>query len=494
MPAVPPPIRHQQYPPQMQVPVQQQQVQAAAAAQAQMAAAAQAAAANKPRPNVAGIPTISYSPTDITIPPALYDKVPNLDQYKRLKEAEERIDLLISRKALDFQSIQQKTIHPSEYKGETGILRVFVYNTCENQPWQKQLLQENGLAIPDPTTSESNWTMRVEGRFISDSATSTGESEFLKFSSFLSAISIDLIPNDDYPNTQSNIIEWRDDGVDKNPANASFDGLDIKRNGIYNIKSKIAILVKSPSAKLRLSEEMAQFTGKQECTQQELMYLIWQYVLYKNLFRKTENYTEVAAVETSSIRDPTNTANQDEPEDDLTLVQCDSILLDLLKVPTFKFSDLYRLLQPHFRPREPIIIEYEVNTRKSTTLGECVIDIPVELPINLSRAQKELVEVNKVAIENLAKADATIQQLNQRISLGIVALQNANLRENFYRELSEDPTGFVEKWIESQSKTLKALKSDEGYDEELVRHAKYFQENEDLIKEKIDLLLGSGRF
>lgn len=492
MPVVPAPLLYQQQQqmtqqvaPQMH-PQQQQQAQAA-----QMAAQAQVAA-NKPRANPAGLPAISYSPTDITIPPALYDKVPNLEQYKKLKEAEEQIDLLIARKALDFQSIQQKTIHPSEYKPETGILRVFIYNTCENQPWQKQLLKEKGLPVPEPASSEASWTLRVEGRFISDNKAEMGEMEYFKFSSFLSAISIDLIPNDDYPNTQSNIIEWRDDGIDKNPANATFDGLDIKRNGIFNISSKIAILAKTHTAKLKLSDEMAQFIGKQECTQQELMYLIWQYVLYKNLFRKTEVYTEVSAVETSSIRDPST--NQDEPEDDLTLVQCDGILQELLKVPTFKFSDLYRLLQPHFRPREPIIIEYEVNTRKSTTLGDCVIDIPVELPINVSKAQKELVEINKTVIENLAKADATIQQLNQRISLGVVALQNANLRENFYRELSQDPTGFVEKWIESQSETLKALKSDEGYDEEVVRHAAYFQENEELIRSKIDLLLGAGRF
>ena len=44
--------------------------------------------ANKPRPNAAAVPTISYQPTDIIIPTQLYDKIGNLGEYKRLQEAE----------------------------------------------------------------------------------------------------------------------------------------------------------------------------------------------------------------------------------------------------------------------------------------------------------------------------------------------------------------------------------------------------------------------
>lgn len=452
---------------------------------------------NKPRPATNATPALSYTPTDTSIPPSLYSKIPSLELYKKLEDAERGIDLLILRKALDFQAIQQKTIHPSNFKGETGVLRVFVYNTCDNQPWQKQLLHEQGMPVADATSAEASWTLRVEGRFLGDHKQDAinPETEALKFSSFLSALSIDLLPNDDYPalqNSQSNIIEWRNDLVDQKPNSASFDGLDIKRNGVFKINTKIALLVKSHAATFKLSDEMAQFTGKHESTQQELIYLVWQYVLYKNLFRKTESLTKVDAVSTSNI--VTEPMNQDDDEDDLTVVQADEVLQNLLNVKTFKFSDLYKLLQPHFKPRAPVIIDYTVDTSKSSTLGQTVIDIPIELPLNLSKIQKELVDLNKVAFENLTRADNTILQLNSRISLGIVALQNAHGREKFYRELSEDPVKFIESWIETQAETLKALKSDEGYDEELVRRAKYFEDNEHLIREKLDLLLGASRF
>ena len=117
----------------------------------------------------------------------------------------------------------------------------------------------------------------------------------------------------------------------------------------------------------------------------------------------------------------------------------------------------------------------------------------MDLPLSLSHTQKKIIEDTKSTYENLTKVDAAVQNLNNRISLGIVALQNANSRESFYRELSEDPVPFINRWLETQLETFKILKSDEGYDEELVRRAKFFEENEDLLKQKIDVLLGSNR-
>lgn len=463
----------------------------------------------KPRPNPSTAPAISYTPTDTTIPPILYEKIPNLELYKNLKEAERKIDLLTTRKAMDFQAINAKINQHSTLKRETGILRVFIYNTCDNQPWQKQLLQSEGKELPEPT-AESSWTLRVEGRFLNDTNNANNDaSQNLKFSSFLSGISIDILPNQDYPdmqNSPSNIIEWRDESIDQQPdakfggnnRQTEFDGLDVKRNGIFNIKSKIAIMIKDQSTSLKLSDEMSRFVGKQEATQQELIYAIWQYVLYKDLFKKSDALSKVPAVSDSTatiVNGSGVTSNfENEEDDNFNNIECDVILSELLRVPNFKFSDLYRLLQPHFRPREPVIIDYEINTRKSTTLGDLIVDIPVSLPSSVSKTQKEIIESTKATYESLTKSDASIQHLNSRISIGIVALQNANARETFYRELSEDPVKFMENWLESQLETFKALKSDEGYEEEVIRRAKYFEDNEDVLKDKIDVLLGSGRF
>lgn len=441
---------------------------------------------------------VSFTPTEVNIPSKLYDKVPNLDLYKKLQDSERQLDLLIAQKGLDFQSVQAASMQPHNVKRESGVLKVFIYNTCENMPWQRQ--QTGGVS--DTANGDAKWTLRVEGRFVASASTSK-EVETQKFSSFLSGISVEIIPNGDYPNLQgnlSNIIEWRDESVNagtgSNFANGSsqwqFDGIDIKRAGVFPIKTKIAILVKDYSSRLMLSTPMAQFTGKREASQQELVYLIWQYVMFKNLFKKSDTFSLVPAVSASAITSQSMNV-QGEDENDLSLVQCDDTLKSLLKVDFFKFKDLYKHTQPHLRPRHPIVIEYEVDTTKSTTLGDVVLEIPVELPASIGKVQKEILEENKSAYESMSESDEHIQFLNQRISLGIATLQNVNYRENFYRQLSEEPVEFLKKWLESQSETLKALKSEEGYNEELVRRADYFKEHEDELRQKIDLMLGAQK-
>ncbi|EEQ41699.1 putative transcription regulatory protein [Clavispora lusitaniae] len=425
-------------------------------------------------------PSVSFTPTETTIPHRLYDKVPNLDLYKKLHDAEQQLDLFIAQKGLDFQSVQASSMQPANNKRQQGVLRVFIYNTCENMPWQKS---------DSSDSAEAKWTLRIEGVF-------SGEGEALKFSSFLSGASIELIPNSDYPalqNSQSNIIEWKEQADGAVPGSSTqwqFDGIDVKRAGVFPIKAKIALMIKDHSSRLVLSPQMAQFTGRREASQQELVFSIWQYVLYKNLFKKADSMSQVSAVASAGIA--SQTMGKDD-ENDLALVQCDAVLKPLLLVDSFKFKDLYKLIQPHLRPRQPIVIDYEVDTTRSTTLGDVVLDIPVELPLSFSKVQREIIEGNKSTFENMAKSDAHIQHLNQKISLGIASLHKANAREMFYRELSEDPVEFLQKWLESQAETLKALKSEEGYNEENVRKAQYFKENEELLRQKIDLMLGAQK-
>lgn len=421
-----------------------------------------------------------------------------MDLYKKLQDSEKQLDLLIAQKGLDFQSVQAASMQPHNVKRETGMLRVFIYNTCENMPWQRQ-----GGGMSDTANSEGKWTLRIEGRFVA-SENADKDVETQKFSSFLSGISVEIIPNGDYPNlqgSQSNIIEWRDDTANSGNPNSNFangssqwlfDGIDIKRAGVFPIKTKIAILVKDYSSRLMLSTPMAQFTGKRVASQQELVYLIWQYVLFKNLFKKADTFTSVPAVSASTITSQSMNV-QGEDENDLSVVQCDETLRALLKVDHFKFKDLYKHTQPHLRPRSPLVLDYEIDTTKSTTLGEVVVDIPVELPMSITRIQKEILEENKSAYENMSESDEHIQFLNQRISLGIATLQNVNAREMFYRELSEDPVKFLKQWLESQAETLKALKSEEGYNEELVRRSEYFKVHEEELRQKVDLMLGAQK-
>lgn len=437
----------------------------------------------KSKPNPNATPGIGYTPNELNIPIHLYDKVPNLELYKKLQDAEKEIDLVMIRKELDFHVLHAKSLQPSNFKPEQGILRVFIYNTNENQPWQKQLNQQQGK--PVDLNAESFWTLRVEGKFISDKELN------YKFSSYLNGLSVDLIPNSDYPNLTENnghIIEWR-----YGPMANEFDGMDIKRYGIFNLKCRIAIMVKNDGTKLKVSEKMSHFIGKTESTQQELIYAIWQYVLYKDLIIKKDiNTVDAITSNTPGINEINNM-----PVDsgkDLTLIKADEILKDLLGVEQFKFTELYQLINQHFQPRDPIIIDYEINTKKSSTLGEVIIDIPVNLPLDLNKLQKEINEQNKAIFTEANSTISNIANLNSKIALGINQLNSLNYKQQFYEELSENPVEFIKNWTKTQLETLKSLKSDEGYDEEVVRRADFFKANEDVLKQEIDLLLASTHY
>lgn len=454
-------------------------------------------------PHPAPAPSATYLPTDTTIPPHLYHKVPCLALYKLLLDAEHSLDLAVARKALDLQSLHLKAIHPSYVRGVPGTLRIFVYNSCNNQPWQLQL--PGLLPVPDPVP-DPTWTLRVEGKFIPD-APLLCPLPAPNFSSLISALSIDLIPNDHYPHLApplSHIIEWRENIPDPmgKVLLSPFDGLDVTRAGMHDIDAKIALLVRSNSHELALDEPLANFAGKKLASQQDLVYLVWQYVLHRNLLRKGDSLSKVPAVAPPSdlpavapLVDPSSAPTAAGPGTaDALVAECDDVLRSLFHVDSFQFHHLYHLLLPHYLPREPIVLDYTINTRKSSTIGERVLDIPVTLPADLAAIQADMLSFNKARFENLTQADVAIARTHQKLAVAVATLHSTDMRERFYRDLSADPVAFVEQWLVSQSETLKALKSDEGYDEEVVRRAQYFHENEHLIRDKVNLLLGTGRF
>ncbi|EGV64882.1 SWI/SNF and RSC complex subunit Ssr3 [Yamadazyma tenuis] len=443
----------------------------------------------KPRPNPAAAPAIQYTPNDLSIPAKLYQDTPNLEFYKKLLDAEREIDLISVKKELDFHVIHAKSLQPSSFKKETGTLRVYVYNTCENQPWQKQLAQQRGEPV-DPA-AEGFWTLKVEGKFLHKE----GKEATNKFSSFLSGISVDLIINEDYPHlaeNQTHVVEWRDQYPQYQQRQSEFDGFDVKRPGIFNLKCKIAILIKEQTARFKMSPKFSQFIGKEEATQQESIQGIWQYILFKGLITKKE-VAQVDAV-TSTTPGLNDAAMAIDTAKDLTVVKCDEVLQDLLGVEQFRFSELFQLIQPHFLPRQPIILDYEIDTRRSTTLGDLALDIPVELPTDIAHLQRVTSDEHKKVFAESAQTLVQIADLNSKIALGVSKLKNLDTRRDFYKELNENPVEFIKQWTKTQSETLKSLKSDEGYDEEVVRRAQYFEDHEDVLKEKIDVLLGTTKF
>lgn len=391
-----------------------------------------------------GVSNLHTRPTDISISKNLDEIIPEVGLYRQLLDAEKRLDIFTSRKLSDLQ----ETLIKQQSKKQ--LLRIFIYNTAENQPWQKQ-------GTTTTTTTEPSWTLRVEGRLVNkDKAEDPARK---KFSSFLSGIAIDLQPNSTQqgqPIIKENVIEWHEQ-TDPNIQNVEFDGLDVKRNGDVNIPAKITIQPKELPIKLKTSKELSELLGSSELSQHDALYFIWQYIQFNNL---------------------------QNPEDK-KIINCDENLSKLFNVPRFEFKDLLTLLSKHLSPKPPIVLDYEIKVDKASTLGDLVVDIEVpvdDLPDQVFWRD----EIKK--INNL---DESIKNLNSKIILGVQSLNNNYKKYQFFNNLSIDPITFFNKFNESHSNLLKILTGDEGYNENNVRNSDFY--TDELLSENVDILLKTHR-
>lgn len=419
--------------------------------------------ARAPQPPVA---VAQARPTDIAIPHSIDPIVPEVDLYRRLHDAEKRVDIFTTRKMNDLSDTLVKVPRKKQ------LLRIFVYNTAENQPWQQPAQQQPTSLIPGQarTSSETpSWTLRVEGRLVNgqDATDPTRR----KFSSFISGISVDLIPNDQnqtqldngLPPLQptsipkENVIEWHENS-DPKIKGVEFDGLDVKRTGSENIKARITIQPKEYPVKLRASPDLSRLLGVSETTQHDAVYAIWQYVQLNNL----------------------------QAAEDKRIINCDENLSKLFGVPRFNFKDVIEFLSKHLLPNRPIELEYLIRVDRATTLGDVVIDI--EVPVeDLSVQETWKVESKKLVAEH----DEAIKELNTKIILGIQGLHTSHRKYQFYEKLSKDPANFFQEFTESHSKLLKILAGDEGYNEETVRRSEFY--TDEMLAENVDILLKTNR-
>ncbi|GMM38785.1 Snf12 protein [Saccharomycopsis crataegensis] len=408
-------------------------------------------------PQTMAPPVLSLKPTDFSISHSLDELFPEVGQLRKLQDAERRLDIFTTRKWADLQESAQTGIK------ESGILRIFIYNTCENQLWQKELLKSQGKEVNenDPAT----WTLRVEGRLLNDKDPVDSPSR-LKFSNYLTGLAIDLDTNSKFesitPSTlNQSVIEWHE--TPQHQGNRiSFDGMDVKRKGSDKVKCKITIQPKEYPTKFKLDSKLAELLGSYEMSETDVIFSLWQYIQINKLHDKT----------------------------DKRLVNCDQDLEELFKVKQIAFSDLIHVIRNFLKPVEPIVLDYEVATDKSSTLGEVVLDVNVEIrnPVLDEVNAKQYTAMEK---EMITKNDPLIKELDTKIALDIQALNSSRTKYEFFKKFAEDPLNFLEKWQESHAKSLKILLGDEGYTEENARRSEFY--TDELLDENIDLLLNSNR-
>lgn len=499
------------------------------------------------------IPTVH--PTNSYIPTYLSEMVPELSSYQELLEAEKMLDIYLARKKIDlYQSVSQwnnsKQSHSafSHFnKDSVKYLRVFISNIAENQPWQTKT----------DDLSNASWTMRIEGRlldlqkaedsqrpkfssFIQDIAVDFKKTDLKNDSSKDNTITTADAENDismtDQENSPSisasassvsltlplqptdladgvsigtkkddetkdeekqetskifDAVEWHFDP--KNPV--EFDGLDIKRNGSENIECTITIQPKGfTGAYLEYSKELSSIIGRSEGSLHEAVYSLYKYILINNLLINNESTLKTSA-------DPSSTSTNGEK----IVIQLDDTLQKLLpktnstdseKPRTLKLSQLPPLVNTHISPVNPIKLNYTIRVDKASTYGELAFDIEVPT-LNQKHSMDDFGKEGLSLVSQLDKLTSTLKpkldELDKQTNTLQLQLNAGANKYQFFSKLADDPVPVLQEYMASSANALKVLSGDEGFNEDTVRRANFYKENEAMLFENIGVLLANGR-
>lgn len=242
----------------------------------------------------------SRKPTDREIPDELADVIvgDGVAQYNKLRGVERRVDAAMMRKRLDIKDNAQRP-----YSRREGVLRVWISNTADGQPWQ---LAEDGDGMNADGTfdfgDDSNaatWRVRMDGRLLPEVGTAKDEEESTeeaaaaaqpKLSSFFRSITVDLHRNPALHPDGYSQIEWRKQqasaqtpNVDPSSRENSFNRLEFQRKGDENINVTINMVRDPKNERYRVSPALAFVLGEDEEDMPGAVQGIWEYARAMNL-------------------------------------------------------------------------------------------------------------------------------------------------------------------------------------------------------------------
>ncbi|WPG99970.1 Hypothetical protein R9X50_00279400 [Acrodontium crateriforme] len=408
---------------------------------------------------------IAKKPTDRDLPAEELEDVvvgDGVDRYGKLRAVEKKVDAVMMRKRLDISDNMQRRYTRSE-----GILRVWISNTAEGQPWQ--VVEDGGGMNEDGTfefgeNSSATFRVKIEGRLLDDpldtpkqekeQETESGEGEGEKavqkpaqqrprFSDFFKAITIDFSRSAALQPDGYSAIEWRKPvagpqtpSVKPNSPEISFDTLEFERKSDENINVTVNLVRDEKNERFKLSPILAEILDTEEEDRAGVVQGIWEYCRAMGL---------------------------QEDEDKRSIV-CNEPLRQLFNKDSIYFPFVPDLLHPHLLPLPPIQLKYTIRVDKSYIKGSTdsnpsiqpsaptIYDLRVPLPNplvhELSRFHTSKSHMSD--LQNIVKIDDDLALLVQKI-------HQTNAKRKFYENLAKDPTSFIKRWISSQQRDLEVV-------------------------------------
>lgn len=233
----------------------------------------------------------SKKPTDRDISDDVSEVIvgDGVQRYKKLRDVEKKLDAVMMRKRLDVMDNAQR-----EYARREGVLRIWISNTAEGQPWQ---VMEDGSGIGEDAifdlgeNSQATFRVKMEGRLLEDpeelEEDKPSPDKRPRLSTFFKAITIDLHRNPALMPDGYSQIEWKkqpqpnpqnpNPNYDPNASENSFDELEFERKGDENINITISLLRDTERERYKLSPGLAEILDSEEEDMLGAVQGIWEY-------------------------------------------------------------------------------------------------------------------------------------------------------------------------------------------------------------------------
>lgn len=415
-------------------------------------------------------------PTDKAMPEGIEDLIvgDGVQQYKRMRELERKLDAVMMRKRLD----QQDSLHNATKKYST--LRLWVSNTVENQPWQGRDLDENAFDFTSGV--EATYKVKIEGRVVEDEdaddasekssddededktdgdamdhdgapATEAPKQSAIrqrtKLSHFFKSITVDFDRNKNLQPDGTTQVEWKKPPVPLNatvlPPQADFDCLEFERKSDENINCMINLYRDDYPERFTLSKALANILDIDEDDRASVIMGIWEYVKAMGLQQDEEKRLiqcddRLKAVSSScALPFLSRTATDSSPN-------------QVFDKDTIHFPHIPALILPHLTPIPPLSLPYtirvdpEFHASPTPTIYNLRLPTPAPLP-------------------SLPPSLQTLKQLSaydEHLALLIQALGASQRKYQFLDGYKRDPVTFVKRWMASQKRDLEVVLGESG--------------------------------
>ncbi|KAI0334313.1 SWI/SNF complex 60 kDa subunit [Cubamyces sp. BRFM 1775] len=355
--------------------------------------------------------------TDRNLPNALLQSpefAEDSAMYRELLQMERKLDWTMTRKRVEVHDALQRII-PT-----TRTLRIFLSHTVSGQAWQREGA-EGEAAKPNLETGENipAWQFRIDGRVLEiPNQRAKDRVPPRKFSTLIKHMVVELDRDTTlYP--EGNIVEWL-----RAPNQPALDGFTIRRKGDTPTKIRIVMHLEQQPEQYKLHPDLANILGIKEDSRTGVIQALWNYIKTQNLQDKV----------------------------DRRVVRADARLRPIFNADTAYIQHLPELVNRYLLPPDPIILHYTLNPALPPPEKPSAWDVEVKVDdANLkSRMQHVVVSMAQDSARDLTKLD-------EEIALHIQSLNNAQMKRTFLRAFADDPRGFIQTWLESQSRDLESV-------------------------------------